>query len=203
MLRYARETFPARKFSNLEFVLMDARQIHFAEPFDIIFSNATLHWVDDHPAFLHGAAVCLKPGGRLVISCGGKGNAQDVFNAVRATLRTDRWRGFFRNLAAPYFFHRPEDYERWLPRFGFKPTLVRLANKEVQFTGSDGLAAWIRTTWLPYTQRVPPRQRDELIADVVQRFVAKHPADIMGKLTVRMVRLEIDALKNSATVSAE
>jgi trans-aconitate methyltransferase len=200
MLRFAREHFSVKQFPNLEFVQMDARQLRLATPFDVIFSNATLHWVDDHPAFLRGAAACLKPGGRLIISCGGKGNAQDVFVALRATLRTKRWRSFFRNLTAPYFFHRPEDYEKWLPRFGFKPTLVRLVNKEVQFAGRDGLAAWIRTTWLPYTQRVPAAHREEFIADVALRFVTKHPLDAAGNLTARMVRLEIDAHKTSTTL---
>ena len=195
MLQFACQHFLPEKIPNLEFVHMDARQLRFVQPFDVIFSNATLHWVDDHPAFLLGAAACLKPGGRLVVYCGGKGNAQDVFVALRATLRTKHWRSFFRNLAAPYFFHRPEDYEKWLPRFGFQPTLVRLTNKEVQFAGHDGLAAWIRTTWLPYTQRVPVAQREEFIAEVVERFVAKHPPDGGGTLTIRMVRLEIDAVK--------
>jgi len=195
MLKFARENFPAKKFSNLEFHRLDARKLHFAQPFDILFSNATLHWVDDHPAFLRGAATCLKPGGRLVVSCGGKGNAQDVFVVLRATLRVKRWRGFFRKLTAPYFFHRPEEYEKWLPRFGFKPQLVRLANKDVEFAGREGLATWLRTTWLPYTQRVPSAQREEFIAEVVERFVGKHPLDSHGNLTIRMVRLEIDAVK--------
>lgn len=195
MLRFARKHFSATQFPNLEFVRMDARELEFPQPFDVIFSNATLHWLNDHPAFLRGAAASLKPGGRLVVSCGGKGNAQDVFLALRATLRTKRWRHFFRNLAAPYFFHRPEDYEKWLPRFGFKPERVRLADKAVTFAGRSGLAAWIRTTWLPYTQRVPTRHREEFIADVVERFVAKHPLDAAGRLTVHMVRLEIEACR--------
>jgi trans-aconitate methyltransferase len=195
MLRFAREHFPAGQFPNLEFVRMDARAIRFDRLFDVVFSNATLHWVDDHPAFLRGAAACLKPGGRLVISCGGKGNAQEVFVALRATLRTKRWRAFFRNLAAPYFFHRPEDYEKWLPRSGFKPTLVRLANKDVHYPGRDGLRAWLRTTWLPYTQQVLAAEREEFIADVADRFLVRHPPDGNGELVIRMVRLEIDAIR--------
>jgi trans-aconitate 2-methyltransferase len=43
--------------------------------FDVVFSNAALHWVDDHQAFLRGAASVLRPSGRLIVSCGGKGNA--------------------------------------------------------------------------------------------------------------------------------
>lgn len=195
MIRFASATFPQSQFANLEFQSMDARELHCRQPFDILFSNATLHWVDDHPAFLRGAAACLKSGGRLVVSCGGKGNAQDVFAALRATLRLQPWRERFRNLKAPYFFHRPEDYEKWLPRFGFKAHSVRLANKPVAFPGRAGLAAWIRTTWLPYTQRVPAGQREAFIAEVVERFAARHPLDANGNLLIRMVRLEIDATR--------
>lgn len=195
MIRFARAAFPQSEISNLKFQIMDARELHFSQPFEILFSNATLHWVDDHPAFLRGAAACLKPGGRLVVSCGGKGNAQDVFAALRATVRLKQWRGLFRNLKAPYFFHRPGDYEKWLPRFGFKAHSIRLANKDVSFPGRAGLAAWIRTTWLPYTQRVPEDQREAFIADVVERFAVRHPLDAAGNLTIRMVRLEIDATR--------
>jgi trans-aconitate 2-methyltransferase len=195
MIRFARATFPQSEIFNLKFQTMDARELHFSRSFDILFSNATLHWVDDHPAFLRGAAACLKAGGRLAISCGGTGNAQDVFAALRATLRAKTWRGFFRRLTAPYFFHGPDDYEKWLPRFGFKADSIRLARKDVSFAGRGGLAAWIRTTWLPYIQRVPAEQREAFIADVVERFAARHPFDAAGSLTVRMVRLEIDATR--------
>ena len=200
MVRFAREAFPAKEFPRLDFRQMDARELRFASYFDIIFSNATLHWVDDHPAFLRSAASCLKPGGRLLVSCGGKGNAHDVFAALRATIRLKNWRGFFRKLAAPYFFHRPEDYENWLPQFGFSPRQVRLADKDVNFAGPGGLAAWIRTTWLPYTQRVPAAAREEFIADVVRLYALKHPPDAQGNLKVRMVRLEIDAAKAAGKV---
>lgn len=201
MIRFAQEIFPPQIIPNVEFRQMDARALKFPEPFDIIFSNAALHWVDDHPAFLEGAAASLKPGGRLIVSCGGRGNAQEVFVALRATLRLKRWRQYFRKLATPYFFHGPEVYGKWLLHFGFLPKVVKLVNKETAFAGSEGLAAWLRTTWLPYTQRVPETQREEFITDVVERFIARHPLDSAGNLTVRMVRLEVDALKSASQLT--
>jgi trans-aconitate methyltransferase len=195
MIRFARKTFPPGKHPNLEFQVMDARHIRLARRFDIIFSSSVLHWVDDHPAFLRSAAACLRPGGRLVVSCGGKGNAQDVFVALRPEMRLKQWCKFFRKMPKPYFFHSPADYEKWLQRFGFKTHSVKLSPKEAVYQGCDRFAAWFRTTWLPYTQRVPEDLREEFIAGVVDRYLAKHPPDAEGRVRVRMVRLEIDAVK--------
>ena len=169
--------------------------------FDVIFSNAALHWVDDHEAFLRGAASVLKPGGRLVVSCGGKGNAHEVFLALRPEMRLKRWREFFRKMEASYFFHSPEEYKKWLPRFGFKTCSIKLAPKDATYQGRDGFATWLRTTWLPYTQRVPETRREEFINAVVERYVAKHPVDAKGLVHVRMVRLEIDATRKRKRVS--
>ena len=195
MIGFARKTFPARENPNLKFRVMDARKIKFARQFDLLFSNAALHWVDDHETILHGAASVLKPGGRLVVSCGGRGNAHDVYLALRPEMRLKRWRGFFRRLETPYFFYSPADYERWLPRAGFKTRRVRLAPKDAVYDGRDGFAAWLRTTWLPYIQRVPEDVREEFIGAVTDRYVARHPLDAEGRVHVKMVRLEIDAVK--------
>jgi trans-aconitate methyltransferase len=174
---------------------MDARKIRLAQKFDFVFSNAALHWLEDHPAFLRRAAACLKPGGRLMVSCGGKGNAHDVFLALRPEMRLKRWCKFFRRMPMPYFFHAPSDYEKWLPKFGFKINHLKLAPKDTTYDGKDGFATWLRTTWIPYVQRVPEDLREEFIAAVVERYVAKHPQDDKNRVHVRMVRLEIDAEK--------
>jgi trans-aconitate methyltransferase len=137
----------------------------------------------------------LKPGGRLIVSCGGKGNAHDVFLALRPEMRLKQWRDYFRKMPAPYHFYAPSDYEKWLPKFGFKTKKVQLAPKDALYPGADGLATWLRTTWIPYAQRVPESVREEFIAAVTARYLAKHPADKSGNVHVRMVRLEIDALK--------
>jgi len=237
MIRFARKAFPPGRHPNLEFQVMDAREIKTANfsspsppqkeeragarrlvasnskplaptlsplgrgegvksmPFDIVFSNAALHWVDDHRTFLRGAASVLRPGGQLVVSCGGKDNAHDVFVVLRSEMRLKRWREFFRQLEAPYFFYSPADYEKWLPRFGFRSRGVRLSPKDAVYDGRDGFAAWLRTTWLPYTQRVPEDLREEFIAAVTDRYVARHLPDADGRVHVRMMRLEIDAVK--------
>src|SRR5262252_5968112 len=137
-------SFPASENPNLEFQVCDAREIgSIAGRFNIVFSNAALHWVDDHEKILRGAASVLKPGGRLVISCGGKGNAHDVFLALRPEMRLKRWREYFRKMSLPYFFYAPGDYEQWLSKYNFKINVLRLAPKDSTYDGTNGFAAWL------------------------------------------------------------
>ena len=198
MIAFAKKTFPAKKFPNLKFQICDARKIPASKlggKFDFIFSNAALHWVDDHEKFLRSAGSVLTTGGRLMVSCGGKGNAHDVFLALRPEMRLKRWREFFRRMPLPYFFYSPGDYEKWLPKFGFKINTLKLAPKDATYAGADGFATWLRTTWLPFVQRVPENLREEFIQAVTERYVAKHPPDAENRIHVRMVRLEIEAEK--------
>ena len=221
MIAFAKKAFPAGKNSNLKFQIADARKISLKIKCDLVFSNSALHWVDNHEKFLSGAASVLKPGGRLVVSCGVKGNAHDVFLALRPEMRLKRWRNFFRRMPMPYFFYAPGDYQKWLPKYGFRVRSLNLAPKDAAYDGAAGLMTWLRTTWLPYIQRVPdevaqasrlcvasgheqltgkmpvplPSLRDEFITAVAARYVARHPPDADGKVHVRMVRLEIDAVK--------
>ena len=200
MIAFARKSFPRAEHPNLRFKVCDARQLSqklFSPPAaaDLVFSNAALHWVDDHEQFLRAASSVLKPGGRLIVSCGGKGNAQDVFLALRPEMRRQRWREFFRRMPAPYFFHAPADYEKWLPQHGFKINTLKLAPKDATYPGPEGFATWLRITWIPYIQRLPEALREEFIAAVTRRYLAKHHLDADNQVHVRMVRLEIDAIK--------
>jgi trans-aconitate methyltransferase len=196
MIHFACGSFPPGAFPNLQFRVMDARRIRLDRAVDIVFSNAALHWVDDHLSFLEGAARCLRSGGRLMVSCGGKGNAQDVFVALRVELRLKRWRQFFRNMDKPYFFFSPEHYAEWLRRCGFEIRVLRLADKEMAWESREGLVAWFRTTWHPYTHRVPENLREDFVTAVAERYLARHPADEASRVRVRMVRLEIEAVKS-------
>lgn len=190
MIDFARAKFPVQKFH-----VMDARSIHLDQKFDLVFSNAALHWVDDHTAFLHAAAGVLRPGGRLIVSCGGNGNGQAMTSVLHAVMRRKRWRDYFRAMPTPYFFYTPEQYRIWLDRAHFQAHRVDLTPKDAFYDGAPGLAAWLRTAWLPYTQSVPEPEREEFINQAAERYVTLHPPDADGRVAVRMVRLEITAEK--------
>jgi trans-aconitate 2-methyltransferase len=83
MVRFASEAFPALEHPNLSFVEGDASNLTFAEELDVIFSNATLHWIYDHAPILAGIFRALRPGGRILVQMGGQGCAADVIETFR------------------------------------------------------------------------------------------------------------------------
>jgi trans-aconitate methyltransferase len=190
MIAYAQETY---SLQNLSFACVDARSLTFSNQFDLIFSNAVLHWVDDHPAFLQGASRALKPNGRLIASCGGAGDALDVLAAFAETITQDPWRIYFPTFHNPYYFYGTPEYEPWLKAAGLIIERLELVPKDMTHSGESGLAGWLRTAWLPFTHAVPESQRDRFILAVTQTYLAKFPIDTNGLAHVRMVQLEVEA----------
>jgi trans-aconitate 2-methyltransferase len=156
MIEFARQAFPPERHPRLRFELMDARALRFEEEFDIVFSNATLHWVVDHTPVLAGIARALVPGGRALLQMAGRGNAAAVVETMDGVIAEPEWRGHFEGFSFPYGFHAPGEYRAWLEAAGLRALRVELFAKDMAQAGHEGLAGWIRTTWLPYLERVPP-----------------------------------------------
>jgi trans-aconitate methyltransferase len=126
---------------------------------------------------------------------GGKGNAQAILAVLDDLLMEDRWSAFFDGFTFPYGFHASEEYNVWLHEAGLKPERVELLQKDMTLQGKEGLAGWVRTTWLPYTERLQVELRDEFIKEIVDHYVKTHPLDAQGSVHVSMVRLEVEATR--------
>jgi trans-aconitate 2-methyltransferase len=193
MIHLASMQFNAEKFPNLSFMQMDATSIQLPRRFDAVFSNATLHWEKDHRAVLRGIHAALKPGGKILLQMGGRGNAADVFAVIKEIVMRPQWEPYYRDFTPPYYFYGPQEYRQWLQECGFQAIRIELVPKDMQHRGVDGLLGWLRTTWFPYTHRLPVELRDSFLSEVVEAYLAVHPIDLHGNSHVKMVRLEVEA----------
>jgi trans-aconitate methyltransferase len=179
--------------SNLRFRRMDAARLELPRAFDVAFSNAALHWVRDHEAMLRGVRACLRPGGRLLFQMGGRGNAAEVRAVVDELIARPRWRDSLRGFSSPYRFCGPDDYEAWLPPAGLRLVRAELVDKDMRHADPEALRGWLRTTWFPYTDRLPVERRGDFLDELAASYLAALPADDLGVIHVRMVRLEVEA----------
>jgi len=195
MITAARQRFPHCHYPNLSFLKMDARQLTFREQFDVAFSNANLHWIIDHPTVLASVYESLDKNGRLLFQMAGKGNAQGILAVIKEFISEEDCKPYFKNFTFPYGFYGPEEYAPWLREAGFKPERIELFPKDMKLQGKEGLVFWIRSLWLPFTERVPTQLRAPFMNEIAERYLAAYPMDESGMVHVKITRLEVQATK--------
>ncbi len=125
----------------------------------------------------------------------GKGNAQAVLKIFDELLVLPQWRRFFEGFTFPYAFLGSKEYRQLLVEAGLKPIRVDLFPRDMKFPSAEGMAGWVRTTWLPFTERIPVEMRDDFVKEIVNRYLADYPVDDEGVVHLDMMRLEVEAQK--------
>ena len=195
MIDLACKTFPANDFPNLRFFQMDARELTFSNEFDIIFSNAVLHWVDDHRKVLSGIYKGLKTPGKILLQMGGRGNVAGMMAVMRSITEKAQWKAYFSGFVSPYNFYGPAEYSEWLSEMHFEPVRLELIPKDMTQRGREGFMGWIRTTWHPFIHCVPELEQQEFIRQAVDSYLTNHPMNPEGLVHIDVVRLEVEAMK--------
>ena len=80
---------------------------------------------------------------------------------------------------------------------GLNPVRIELIEKDMQHKGRDGFAGWIKTTWLPYLERIPAGLKETFVRELTDAYISEIPPDAKGRLHVRMVRLEVEATRDA------
>ena len=195
MIKLARDKHSTAIYPNLSFQEMDAGNLKFNDRFDLIFSNAALHWVKDQKPVIKGMFKSLKQGGRVLIQMGGKGNAAGIVDVLSELQTEKKWNSYFNGFNFPFYFPGTNEYEALLLDCGFKLNRIELIPKKKAHAGIEVLKGWIRTTWLPYTERVPEEERERFIDIVSKKYIERYSANSKGIINVQMVRLEVEAVK--------
>jgi trans-aconitate methyltransferase len=195
MISLARTKYPADAFSNLWFQCEDANSLPFDNEFDVVFSNATLHWILDHRFVLRGIYNSLKHGGKVLLQLGGRGNAIDVKIVFDRLIKKEEWHNYFEGFNFVYGFYGTDEYQLWLHQAGLRAKRIELIPKVAAHQGRSGFEAWIRTTWLPHIHQLPEEKRDLFISQWIDEFLKNHPVDKNEIVHVNMMRLEVEAVK--------
>jgi trans-aconitate methyltransferase len=195
MIELAKSSFPESRHENLNFIVMNASDMSFEEEFNIVFSNAVLHWIKDHQPVLKGIYNSLKKGGTALLQMGGRGNAEDILAVLDRLIKSEEWRIYFEGFEFPYAFFGLEDYEELIRQSSLSARRIELIPKDMKHDGREGLEGWIRTTWLPYTRRIPEKDRNRFIEHLAVEYLKEYPPDESGSIHIKMSRLEVEVIK--------
>jgi trans-aconitate methyltransferase len=160
MISQAQQNYP-----DLQFEVTDATNFHFVEPFDAVFSNATLHWIKEPEKVITCIWNALKPGGRFVAEFGGKGNITAIVTAINNALEIVGYPAEpERN---PWYFPSIGDYATLLENQGFSVTYATLFERPTPLEdGEKGLQNWLEMFANSFLQAIPINKRTSVIEDI-------------------------------------
>ena len=190
MVEAARERFDGDSRVRVE--RQDVLRLEVEEHVDVIFSTATFHWIKDHERLFGRLARSLKPGGRLVAQCGGKGNIARTLAAIEQVMGEERFGEYFVDWEESWYFADPETTRARLEAAGFVAIETWLHDEHTEFGSVEELARFLRTAVLrPHLAILPEAKREPFAAAVAERL-----AETGGHLVVDYVRLNILATRS-------
>jgi trans-aconitate 2-methyltransferase len=177
MVVQARERLP----DSVDVRQADLLELALEAPVDAVLSTATFHWIADHDRLFANLLAALKPGGRLVAQCGGKGNVASVKAAGFAVAGREPFAEHLADWPGDWHFASPADTEARLRRLGF--TDVWCWRTEVRVEPDDAAGYLGAICCGSFLERLP----EELHEPFVDHVVAELPEPVV----LEYVRLNI------------
>jgi len=189
MIEYAKQHYP-----EVIFKVMRAEDLRFYRRFDVIFSNAVLHWVSDHRSVAKGIFNALKSGGRFRVQFGGHGNAVTVFEALER-LKEGEYGVYLEGFDDPYYFPTAEAFGTLLKEAGLSDVTSALLEVDTVHPDVRAFREWLRTTWFPYIERIPRKMQESFLDAWVASYLQDPEVQSPKGVHVRMIRLEASGWK--------
>jgi trans-aconitate 2-methyltransferase len=145
--------------------------------FDLVFSNAALHWLPDHQQLLAQIACAIGPGGQLAVQV--PTNDDHPTHTVASSIAGEpEFRSVLAGYARSAQVLRPERYAEVLNALGFVEQHVRLVVYAHRLASREDVFEWVKGTLLTdYEKRLPP--------PVFQQFLKRY-----RKLLLKVLRDE-------------
>ena len=145
----------------------DLVELELPEPVDAVFSNATFHWIHDHDALFAALHRVMKPGGRLVAQCGGRGNINAFRTIADEVAAEEPFARYFEGWRRPWNYATAEDTDARLRAAGFTAVSCWLEPKSV---APADARAFVQTVCLVrHLDPLPDELRDPFIDEVLAR----------------------------------
>ncbi len=151
----------------------DLVDLTLPEPVDVIFSNATFHWIHDHDALFAALNRSLRPDGRLLAQCGGRGNIDAFRRLADEVAAEEPFAAHFEHWRRPWNYAGDTETAARLERAGFAEVRTWLEPKSVS---PEDPRAFVRTVCL--VRHLDPLP-DELRGPFIDRVLARAGQPLM------------------------
>jgi trans-aconitate 2-methyltransferase len=136
----------AKKYNagaDVRFELCDINEINFESEFDLVFSNATLHWVKDHKKLLNNVFKALKDKGTARFQFAGDGNCSNLIRILKETISKREYLTSFSEFDWPWYMPTVDEYKALLDEAAFSEKKVWSENTDKHFESTEVMTKWI------------------------------------------------------------
>ena len=180
---------------NLRFLLMDINELNDVGQFDVVFSNATLHWVKDHRRLLRSVDRALLGGGRLRFNFAGEGNCSHFFSVIREAMSAEEFAVHFAGFDWPWYMPSVEEYSELMDGSGINNGRVWGENADRYFPGAEEMTKWSdQPSLVPFLAHVPDRAKPRVREYVIKRMIEETRQDD-GRCFETFRRINVSAHK--------
>ena len=166
------DTARSQKRPNLCFQLLDVLDADFRGEFDVIFSNATLHWVRDHEMLLPILYRALNENGILRVNFAGDGNCSTLNRVAQESMASDQYREAFTDFDWPWYMPSVEAYESLTKHSDFKDAEVWGENADRYFPDTEAMLGWLdHPAIVPFKQHLDPETAESFHKVVANRMI--------------------------------
>jgi len=157
---------------NLSFLLLDINSLDFEDEFDLVFSNATVHWVKDHNVLLRKVRRSLRKNGIVRFNFAGAGNCYSLLAVVKTAMKNPRYVKYFSDFVWPWFMPTVDEYETIVRQFPFRDIRVWTENADRYFSDSQTITKWIdQPSLVPFLKFIDQSDKQSFRDFVVQRMI--------------------------------
>ena len=189
------QTAEQYKKSNLEFVLLDINAIDFQKEFDLIFSNATLHWILDPKRLLENCHRALRPRGTIRFNFAGDGNCANFYAVVKKAMEIDDYKEFFQKFTWPWYMPPVHDYQELVQQIRFTDIHVWAENADRHFPDEETMIKWMdQPAIVPFLRLIPENRKTDF-RDFVVRTMIKRTKKVDGTCFETFRRINVLAHK--------
>ena len=140
--------------------------------FDVIFSNATLHWVKDHRRLYQRVGRALRDNGRIRFNFAGDGNCSNFFRVIREAMSQESFSLYFADFQWPWYMPAIDEYSTLVKSTGLGDVRVWGENADRFFADTDTMVRWIdQPSLVPFLACVPDIQKSNFREFVVRRMI--------------------------------